>query len=135
MLHRVRRTIAEGCSILQPSQGSPEMDDYPTDQSRRWRPRVRLSVRVLMVLVLVLGGGFGWVVHRVRVQREAVAAISRTGGLVWYDEAFLGLTWKYLQPGPELEEMARRTPRHRLLLQPQPGSVQPRRRTPGKDGQ
>ena len=66
------------------------MDDRPVDQSYRWRPRFRLSVRVLMMLVLVLGGGFGWLVHRVRVQREAVAAIKRAGGSVSYDDAFLG---------------------------------------------
>ena len=61
------------------------MDDRPSPRLRRWRPRLRLSVRGLMVLVLVLGGGFGWVVHRARVQREAVAAIKRAGGEVSYD--------------------------------------------------
>jgi hypothetical protein len=29
-----------------------------------------------MVLVLIIGGGLGWVIHRARVQREAVAAIN-----------------------------------------------------------
>jgi hypothetical protein len=38
-----------------------------------------------MVLVLVLGCGLGWVAHRARVQREAVAAIERAGGKVFYD--------------------------------------------------
>ena len=67
------------------------MDDRLVDRSHRRRPRLRLrlSVRVLMVLVLVFGGGFGWVVHRARVQREAVAAIERAGEVVDYDETFL----------------------------------------------
>ena len=66
------------------------MVDSPVDQPPRWRRRLRLSVRVFMVLVLVLGGGFGWIVHEARVQRQAVAAIERAGGKVDYDESFLG---------------------------------------------
>jgi internalin A len=38
-----------------------------------------------MVLVLVLGGWLSWIVHRARVQREAVAAIRQAGGQVGYD--------------------------------------------------
>jgi len=49
------------------------------------RPRLRLSVLALMLLVLILGGGFGWVVHRARVQRDAVAAIEGAGGSVRYE--------------------------------------------------
>jgi hypothetical protein len=45
--------------------------------ARPWRKYMRISVRGLVVAVLVLGGGFGWVVNRARVQREAVAAIER----------------------------------------------------------
>jgi hypothetical protein len=48
-------------------------------------PRMRLSVRALLILVLILGSGFGWVAYRVRVQRDAVAAIKRAGGSVEYD--------------------------------------------------
>jgi len=66
------------------------MDERPAERLRRWRPRIRISVRALMVLVLVLGGGLGGVVHPARVQREAVAAIERAGGQVRYDEKFLG---------------------------------------------
>ena len=66
------------------------MVDRAADQLRPWRPRLRLSVRVLMILVLLLGGGLGWVEHRARIQREAVAAIKRAGGSVGYDDAFLG---------------------------------------------
>jgi hypothetical protein len=63
------------------------MDTSPP--SRRWWKRLpaRLSVRALMVLVLVIGGGFGWVVHPARVQREAVSSIKRAGGVVGYDLA------------------------------------------------
>ena len=45
-----------------------------------WGRRLRISVRALMVLVLIIGGGLGWVIYRARVQREAVAAITRAGG-------------------------------------------------------
>jgi len=51
-----------------------------------------------MALVLVLGGGYGWVVHRAQEQRDAVAAIKRAGGDVVYDwqRQFVGLR----EPGP-----------------------------------
>jgi hypothetical protein len=48
----------------------------------------RVSVRALMILVLLVGGGFGWTVHIIRtarIQREAVAAIERADGYVFYD--------------------------------------------------
>jgi Leucine Rich repeat len=48
-------------------------------------PRIRTSVRTLMTLVLVFGGGLGWVVHRAHVQRDAIAAVEKTGGRVRYD--------------------------------------------------
>lgn len=47
-----------------------------------------MSVRALMVVVLLVGCGFGWVVHRARVQRQAVVAIERAGGSVKYDWQF-----------------------------------------------
>ncbi len=50
-----------------------------------WRRRLRLSVRALMVIVLITGGGIGWLMYRARVQRDAVAAIQRAGGLTYYD--------------------------------------------------
>jgi hypothetical protein len=46
---------------------------------------LRFSVRALIVLVLVLGGVLGWIVRSARVQRDAVAAIEKAGGGVWYD--------------------------------------------------
>ncbi len=77
------------------------MEDRPATRWNRLHARLRLSVRGLMVLVLVLGVGFGWVVHRARVQREAVAAIRRARGEVRYDRKFLsydeelgGPSWK-----------------------------------------
>ena len=54
------------------------------DQQPWWRS-LRFSLRSLLALVLVIGGWLGWVVHRARVQREAVAAIERAGDKVWYD--------------------------------------------------
>jgi Leucine-rich repeat (LRR) protein len=42
-------------------------------------------VRGLIVIVLVIGVGLGWVVRQAHVQRDAVAAILRAGGVVEYD--------------------------------------------------
>jgi internalin A len=51
----------------------------------------RISVRTLIVLVLVVGVGLGWIGHRARVQRQAVAAIEKAGGAVSYDFQWYGL--------------------------------------------
>ena len=60
--------------------------EEPLVTQRWWRlPRLRVSLRALMIIVLVLGCGLGWVVRRAHVQRDAVAAIERCGGRVWYD--------------------------------------------------
>jgi hypothetical protein len=48
-------------------------------------PRVRVTIRRLMILVLVLGYGFGWIVLRAHVQRDAVHAIRLAGGAVYYE--------------------------------------------------
>jgi internalin A len=53
--------------------------------SRPWRRFLRFSVRGLIVLVLVIGVWLGWLVRSARIQREAVAAITRAGGMVHYD--------------------------------------------------
>ena len=47
--------------------------------------RFRFSLRMLMAVVVTLGMVLGWIVHRARVQRQAVAAIERAGGRVLYD--------------------------------------------------
>lgn len=54
----------------------------PRTARRHW---LTLRVRTLLALVLVAGGALGWLVHRTRVQREAVAAIVRSGGKAYYD--------------------------------------------------
>ena len=41
--------------------------------------------RGLVILVLMIGGWLGWIVRGARIQREAVAAVRRTGGSVLYD--------------------------------------------------
>ncbi len=56
-----------------------------SDWTVLFRLRLRLSVRALAALVLMLGGGLGWLAHSARVQREAVAAIGREGGVVAYN--------------------------------------------------
>ena len=52
--------------------------------SRPWRRYLRFSVRGLIVVVLVIGGGLGWIVRQAHVQRDAVAAIEKSGGGVSY---------------------------------------------------
>src|SRR5262249_42491537 len=52
----------------------------------RWRRLpLRLSVRALMALIFILGGVYGWIVHRAHIQRDAVAAVRHAGGEVIYD--------------------------------------------------
>lgn len=53
--------------------------------NRAWRRFLRFSVRGLIVAVLVIGAGLGWAVRSAQVQRDAVAAIQKAGGLVAYD--------------------------------------------------
>jgi hypothetical protein len=53
--------------------------------SRPWRRLPRFSVRGLVVFVLVIGGGLGWLVRSARIQRAAVAAITKAGGSVVYE--------------------------------------------------
>jgi hypothetical protein len=53
--------------------------------SRWWRRFLRVSVRGMIVVVLLIGGLLGWVVRSARIQRDAVAAITKEGGNVWYD--------------------------------------------------
>ncbi|AGA30234.1 leucine-rich repeat domain-containing protein [Singulisphaera acidiphila] len=78
------------------------MSDQLERESRSWWPSIRLSVRGMMLAVLILGGGLGWSVRRAHVQRDAVAAIKRGGGLVEFDWQYLN--GKYLRnatpPGP-----------------------------------
>jgi Leucine Rich repeat len=64
---------------------SAGMRDQSKPASRRWRRYLRFSVRGLIVVVLVVGGWLGWIVRGARIQREAVAAITRAGGRVAYD--------------------------------------------------
>jgi hypothetical protein len=46
---------------------------------------VRISVRAFIVVVLAMGAGLGWIVRRSHVQRDAVVAITKAGGLVEYE--------------------------------------------------
>jgi hypothetical protein len=52
---------------------------------RFWRRFIRFSLRGLIVFVVVIGIAIGWVVRGARIQREAVAAIWKAGGIVFYD--------------------------------------------------
>jgi internalin A len=73
------------------------------------RRRIGLSLRVLMVVVLLLGGGFGWLAYRARVQRQAVAAIEAAGGTVFYD-------WDYADEAPILPGKKRPWPNWLIKL-------------------
>jgi hypothetical protein len=56
-----------------------------TPKKYRWSNRFRISLGASLALVLVFGGWLGWIVRSGRVQRDAVAAIRRAGGRVWYE--------------------------------------------------
>ncbi len=53
--------------------------------SHSWRRFLRFSVRGLIVLVLFVGAGLGWLVGQAHIQRDAVAAIRKAGGSVFYN--------------------------------------------------
>ena len=59
------------------------MNTEPASPS--WRKYLTFSVRGLIALVLVIGLGLGWIVRNAHIQRDAVAAIRKAGGQVWYD--------------------------------------------------
>jgi len=63
--------------------------------SRRWwhHVPVRLSVRALMIFVLVSCCGLGWLAHRARAQRDAIAVIRGAGGQFYYDYQYAGATF------------------------------------------
>jgi hypothetical protein len=61
------------------------MSSRPDRTPHPWRRYLRFSVRGLIVVVLVVGAGLGWIVHQAHVQRDAVAAIKKAGGSVYYD--------------------------------------------------
>ena len=58
------------------------MTDQAKPVSRPWRRFLRFSVRGMIVLVLVIGGWLGWIVRSARIQREAVAAIEKSAGVL-----------------------------------------------------
>ncbi len=70
-----------------PTYRSPDagMTDQAKPVSRPWRRFLRFSVRGLIVLMLAMGAGLGWLVRGARIQREAVAAITKAGGTVVYN--------------------------------------------------
>jgi internalin A len=49
------------------------------------RPHIRFGVRAFMAIVIVLGGGLAWIVRRAHEQRDAVDAVRRAGGTVYYE--------------------------------------------------
>ena len=68
-------------SFAREARMSSQADPIPRPRRRY----LRFSVRGLIVVVLVIGGWLGSIVRSARIQREAVAAIEKAGGEVWYD--------------------------------------------------
>lgn len=58
------------------------MKTLTTQSTRKY---LRFSLRSLLVLILLIAGWLGWVVHRARAQRDAVAAILKLQGTVKYN--------------------------------------------------
>jgi hypothetical protein len=56
-----------------------------TPTTRSPRKYLRFSLRSLLVLIVLFAGWLGWIVHRARAQRDAVAAILKLKGTVKYD--------------------------------------------------
>jgi hypothetical protein len=56
-----------------------------TPKKYRWPNRLRISLGAFLALALVIGGWLGWIVRSGRIQRDAVAAIRRAGGGVFYE--------------------------------------------------
>ena len=61
------------------------MSSQPDAVPHPWRRFLRFNVRGLIVVVLVIGAGLGWIVRQAHIQRDAVAAITKVGGVVFYD--------------------------------------------------
>jgi hypothetical protein len=53
-----------------------------------WRRFLRFSMRGLILFVIVFGAGLGWIVRQAHIQRDAVAAIKRDDGVVYYDSGW-----------------------------------------------
>lgn len=68
------------------------------DQKRRWRPRLRFSLRTLMIAMTVVCVFLGYRVHRARVQRDAVAVLNEASVSLEYDWWLAGLD---SPPGPD----------------------------------
>ena len=85
--------------------------DPDNKPKRRWKT---VSLRGLLVLVLVIALWLGWIVQKVRQQREAVAALQKFGGFVHYN-------WEFVD-GPV------KVPYGNLIWQPTWGKLTPGRR-------
>src|SRR3954469_25418481 len=59
-----------------PSESRVTVSGKPSKAVRWLRKRLRLSVSAMLIVVLGIAGVLGWVAHRARAQREAVAAIT-----------------------------------------------------------
>ncbi len=85
-LNTLNRTLFRDSFCFSKGCPSPRAKDVSElAVARPWRRFLRFSVRGLILLALVIGAGLGWIVRSARIQREAVAAITASGGSVKYD--------------------------------------------------
>lgn len=66
------------------AEPAPIAIDPPKPAKKRWRA---ISLRMLMLLVLIVAGWLGWITHRAKVQRDAVAVLRRHHASVHYRQA------------------------------------------------
>jgi hypothetical protein len=59
------------------------MSDQP--MRKPWWRLFRFRLQGLVIAIGILCGALGWIVHRAKVQRDAVTAVERAGGKVMYD--------------------------------------------------
>src|SRR5579864_1148354 len=87
------------------STGSLDAREAEGQTKPRRRFRARFTVRAMMLVVLVIAGGLGWVVHRARVQRDAMAAILPSQGSIrndweWQNDKYIPVALQK-PPGPK----------------------------------
>ncbi len=87
----------------------------PEPTSTPQRQRFRFNIASLVLVVLMLGLWLGWFTRSARIQREAVAAITKARGQVLYDWQWRNGHWASQRQEALGSAMARGCIRNRLL--------------------
>jgi Leucine Rich repeat len=61
-----------------------DQPEFLQDQAMRL-PRVRVTVRLMMLSILIIGISLGWRIDKARRQADAVSAVQRLGGDIYFD--------------------------------------------------